>query len=67
VLRLGIAADHGGFALKDELTASLRAMGYEIEDYGAFQLTLDDDYPDVIVPLARAVAARRIDRAAAAA
>ena len=65
MLRLGIASDHGGFALKTELTASLSAMGYDIEDYGAFKLTLDDDYPDVIVPLARAVAARRIDRAVA--
>ena len=60
---MGIAADHGGFALKAELTASLRAAGYEIEDYGAYELTLDDDYPDFIIPLARAVAAGRIERA----
>ena len=65
MLRVGIAADHGGFALKAELTGSLRAGGYEIEDYGAFQLTPDDDYPDFIIPLARAVAAGRIDRAVA--
>ena len=63
MLRVGIAADHGGFALKAELTASLRAAGYEIEDYGAYELTLDDDYPDFIIPLARAVAAGRIERA----
>jgi ribose 5-phosphate isomerase B len=36
VLRVGIRADHGGFALKAKLTASLRAAGCEIEDYGAF-------------------------------
>jgi ribose 5-phosphate isomerase B len=65
VLRVGIAADHGGFALKAELTASLSAAGYEIEDYGAFELTADDDYPDFIIPLARAVAAGRIERAVA--
>jgi ribose 5-phosphate isomerase B len=65
VLRVGIAADHGGFALKAELTASLSAAGYEIEDYGAFELTADDDYPDFIIPLARAVAAGRIHRAVA--
>ena len=62
---MGIAADHGGFALKAELTASLSAAGYEIEDYGAFELTADDDYPDFIIPLARAVAAGRIERAVA--
>ncbi len=65
MLRVGIAADHGGFALKAELTASLSAAGYEIEDYGAFELTADDDYPDFIIPLARAVAAGRIERAVA--
>ena len=64
-LRVGIASDHGGFALKAELTASLRAAGYEIEDYGAYELALDDDYPDFIIPLARAVAAQRIDRGVA--
>jgi ribose 5-phosphate isomerase B len=65
VLRVGIGADHRGFVLKAELTVSLRAAGYEIEDYGAFQLTSDDDYPDVIIPLAQAVATGRIDRAVA--
>ena len=62
---MGIAADHGGFALKAELTTSLGAAGYEIEDYGAFELNTEDDYPDFIIPLARAVAAGRIDRAVA--
>jgi len=65
VLRVGIASDHGGFTLKAELTASLRAAGYETEDYGAYELALDDDYPDFIIPLARAVAAGRIDRGVA--
>jgi ribose 5-phosphate isomerase B len=65
VLRVGIASDHGGFVLKVALTASLRVGGYEIEDYGAYELALDDDYPDFIIPLARAVAAGRIDRGVA--
>ncbi len=65
MLRVGIASDHGGFVLKAELTASLCVGGYEIEDYGAYELALDDDYPDFIVPLARAVAAGRIDRGVA--
>ena len=45
--------------------ASLRAAGYQIEDYGAYEMTLDDDYPDYIIPLSRAVAGGRIDRAVA--
>jgi ribose 5-phosphate isomerase B len=64
-LRVGIASDHGGFALKADLTTSLRAAGHEIEDFGAYELALEDDYPDFIIPLARAVAAGRIDRGVA--
>jgi ribose 5-phosphate isomerase B len=59
---VGIAGDHGGFSLKQELTESLRATGHEIVDFGAYQLTHGDDYPDFIIPLARAVAAKDVER-----
>ncbi len=65
VKRVGIGADHGGFVLKAELSESLRASGYEIEDYGAYELDSADDYPDFIIPLARAVADARVERAVA--
>ncbi len=42
--------------------ALLRAAGYEIEDFGAYEMVLDDDYPDYIIPMARAIAAGRIER-----
>ena len=61
-VRVGIAADHGGFALKSELVLSLRASGCEVLDFGAFQLNLTDDYPDFVVPLARAIAAGELER-----
>jgi ribose 5-phosphate isomerase B len=61
-MRLGIAADHGGFALKQELAAQLRAGGHEVVDFGAQTLTPDDDYPDFVIPLARAVAAGNVER-----
>jgi len=54
--RIGVAADHGGFELKQELVRMLRQDGYEVFDYGDSQLKPDDDYPDFVVPLARAVA-----------
>ncbi len=63
--RVGIAADHGGFALKGELAESLRASGYEVVDFGAHQLNPGDDYPDFIIPLARAVAAGEVERGVA--
>jgi ribose 5-phosphate isomerase B len=64
-VRLGIAADHGGFELKQKLAAQLRGAGYEVIDFGAEKLTPDDDYPDFVIPLARAVVAGKVDRGVA--
>jgi ribose 5-phosphate isomerase B len=64
-MRVGIAADHGGFILKGEMTKSLRGSGYEIVDFGAHQLNPGDDYPDFVIPLARAVASQDIQRGVA--
>jgi ribose 5-phosphate isomerase B len=60
--RVGIAADHGRFELKEFLAGKLRAAGYEVTDFGDSKLKTDDDYPDFIIPLARAVAAGTVDR-----
>src|SRR5258707_2173314 len=59
---IGIATDHGGFGLKEELLTQLRAAGHEVVDFGAHTSNHDDDYPDFVVPLARAVAEREVDR-----
>ena len=59
---IGIAADHGGFELKVQLITDLRTAGYEMEDFGAHELVTGDDYPDFVVPLARAVAKGEITR-----
>jgi transaldolase len=32
--RIGVAADHGGFALKEYLVGMLRRAGYEVLDFG---------------------------------
>lgn len=61
-MRIGIAADHGGFELKVQLAADLTAAGYEVVDFGAHELVTGDDYPDSIVPLARAVASGEVTR-----
>ena len=64
-MRVGIATDHGGFGLKEEMLARLRAAGHEVVDFGAHELTPGDDYPDYVVPLARAVVAGKVDRGVA--
>jgi len=64
-MRVGIATDHGGFGLKEELVAQLRAAGHEVVDFGAHGLAPGDDYPDFVVPLARAVAAGKVERGVA--
>ena len=55
-MKVGIAADHGGFELKEKLREYLRQGGFEVVDFGAKQFDNDDDYPDYIIPLARSVA-----------
>src|SRR5664279_3210579 len=62
IKHIGIAADHGGFELKVQLIAALNEVGYEVEDFGADELVIDDDYPDFVVPLARAVARGEVER-----
>jgi ribose 5-phosphate isomerase B len=59
---IGIAADHGGYELKEYLAGMLREAGYEVKDFGDQASIPDDDYPDFVVPLARAVAGGKVDR-----
>ena len=61
-MRIGIAADHGGFEMKVKLTVALKAAGYEVEDFGAYQLIIGDDFPDFVVPMAMAVAKGDVTR-----
>jgi ribose 5-phosphate isomerase B len=59
---VGIAADHGGFELKQYLAEMLREAGHQVFDFGDKQPQPDDDYPDFVVPLARAVARGEVRR-----
>jgi ribose 5-phosphate isomerase B len=64
-MRIGIATDHGGFGLKEELRKRLADAGHEVVEFGAFKLDSGDDYPDFVIPLARAVAAGKVERGVA--
>ena len=62
IKRVGLATDHGGFGLKEELLGRLESAGYEVVDFGAHDLANGDDYPDYVVPLAKAVASGELER-----
>ena len=61
MMRIAMASDHAGRALKEEIKALLRADGHEISDFGA---DTDDaaDLPDYVYPAALAVARGDVDR-----
>jgi len=60
-MMVAIAADHAGYALKQELIPSLRSLGYEVEDLGTHGPE-PVDYPDVAEYLARAVLSGAVER-----
>jgi ribose 5-phosphate isomerase B len=60
-MRVAIAADHAGFPLKDPIIGWVRDLGHEPVDFGT-DSTAPIDYPDVIAPASRAVAAGECDR-----
>jgi ribose 5-phosphate isomerase B len=61
-MKLGIAADHGGFSLKERLRERLISRGYVVIDFGAYTLNELDDYPDFVAPLANALASGAVER-----
>jgi ribose 5-phosphate isomerase B len=61
-LRVGIAADHEGFELKEKIRMVLGSLKFEMLDYGPFELTPGDDYPDFIIPLAKAISSGQAER-----
>ena len=60
-MKIAIACDHGAVELKKTIAAHLTEKGYEVVDFGC-HTTESCDYPDVIAPAARAVAAGECDR-----
>ncbi len=61
-MQIGIAADHGGFELKNWLAKVLRDEGHEVRDFGAHEMNPGDDFPDFILPLAESLCRKEIER-----
>ena len=54
-MRVAIGADHGGFALKEELKSFIESLGHEALDVGAHALDPADDFPDFTQAVAESV------------
>ena len=62
IKKIGICADHGGFELKEKLKPFLTNNHFELMDFGAHELDDSDDFPDFVIPLAKAVANGQVFR-----
>ena len=63
-MRIAVASDHAGFALKDQLAAWLRDSGHVVIDLGT-NSTESVDYPEFGARLARTVASGEAERGVA--
>ncbi len=55
-MKIFIASDHAGYALKEVLKPFIQSLGHDVTDYGADTFNEGDDYPDFVLPCARSVA-----------
>ena len=61
-MKVGLAADHGGFEMKQQLGKLLAAEGHEVIDFGNKVYDANDDYPDFTIRLAHAVSRGDVER-----
>ena len=60
-MKIAIAADHGGYKLKEEIKPYIESLGHTVTDFGTYS---EDsvDYPDYAAPCARAVVSGEMDK-----
>lgn len=61
-MKVAIAADHGGYDLKQALIEEARSAGHEVLDLGAHQYEPTDDYPDYARYVCQAIQHGQADR-----
>ncbi len=62
-MKIGIASDHAGYALKEHLKSFLAKKRHKIIDFGTDSADKPADYPDFAKKVAQAVIAGRVERA----
>ncbi len=53
--KIYLSGDHAGFELKEKIKKFLEKKGFEIKDFGPYKYNKKDDYPDFVIPMARAL------------
>jgi ribose 5-phosphate isomerase B len=61
-MKIGVAGDHAGVPLNEQVIAELRRLGHEVTDLGTHDASQPDDYPDYAVALAQEIVAGRCER-----
>ncbi len=61
-MKIAIAADHGGFELKNYLVTWLKKENVDVIDLGSHAYDGEDDYPDFADAVAKAVANGKVER-----
>src|SRR3989344_9563996 len=61
-MKIYIGADHRGFELKEQLKNWLEQMGHHVEDCGAHEHALRDDYVDFAAEVGRKVTSEQGSR-----
>ncbi|MBI5803989.1 RpiB/LacA/LacB family sugar-phosphate isomerase [Candidatus Pacearchaeota archaeon] len=54
-MKIFLASDHAGFALKEKIKKYLNKKNFQVEDCGAFAFDEKDDYPDFVISCAEKV------------
>lgn len=61
-MKIAIASDHAGVALKAEICKMLLDLGHEVKDFGTYSAEARVDYPDMAFLTAESVAAHKHER-----
>lgn len=61
-MTIGIAADHAGLEQKQNILKLLHEHNFEVIDFGAYEYDSQDDFPDVVTPLAKAVSEQKVTK-----
>lgn len=61
-MKIGIAADHAGLEQKQKLLTLFKEAQIEVIDFGAYEHKPEDDFPDVVRPLAEAISKNEVGK-----